>query len=145
MAYIRIWVHCVWATKRRIPYFTPANKMRVIQHIRENAADKQIYIDFLNIHRDHAHCLISLNVGQSIDRVMQLIKGESSRWINLHRVVESQFEWGDEYFAVSVSESQVNAVREYIKNQEQHHAAKTWEQEHAGFMERFGFQENPPA
>lgn len=140
MAYIRIWVHCVWGTKNREVYFTPANKMPIIEHIRENAVKKEIYIDFLNLCKDHVHCLISLNAGQSIDKIMQLLKGESSFWINKKRIFQGKFEWADEYFAVSVSESQVNTVREYIKNQEHHHAIKTWAQEYDKFMEKFGFQ-----
>jgi putative transposase len=139
MAYIRIWIHCVWGTKRRFPYFTPENTFHLLNHIRENANIKEIYIDFINAYRDHVHCLISLNAGQTIDKTMQLIKGESSCWMNKNHLVEGKFEWADEYFAVSVSESQVNKVREYIKNQEQHHAVKTWEQEYNEFIAKFGF------
>jgi len=50
-----------------------------------------------------------------------------------------KFEWQDDYFAVSVSESGVNSVREYIKNQEEHHKKKTFQQEYDEFMERYGF------
>lgn len=114
--------------------------MAIIEHIRENAIKKEIYIDFLNLCKDHAHCLISLNAGQNIDKIMQLLKGESSFWMNKNQIVQGKFEWADEYFAVSVSESQVKIVREYIKNQEQHHAVKTWQQEYDEFMEKFGFQ-----
>lgn len=44
-----------------------------------------------------------------------------------------------EYFAVSVSESGINKVREYIKNQEQHHQKKTFEQEYHEFIEKYDF------
>ncbi len=52
---------------------------------------------------------------------------------------KEHFEWQDEYFAVSVSESGVNAVREYIKNQETHHAKKILEEEHDEFIKKYGF------
>jgi hypothetical protein len=48
-------------------------------------------------------------------------------------------EWQDDYFAVSVSESAVNAVREYIKNQEEHHKKKTYKEEYDEFIEVYGF------
>lgn len=70
---------------------------------------------------------------------MNLIKGESSFWINKNKLTKMKFEWADEYFAVSVGESQLNKVREYIKNQEQHHKTKSWEQECKEFMEKYGF------
>ena len=49
---------------------------------------------------------------------MQLLKGESSFWINKNKLTKEKFEWQDEYFAVSVSESLIDQVRDYIKNQE---------------------------
>ncbi len=139
MSYIRIWIHCVWGTKKRIAYFNKTNTMQVIDHIRENAKKKDIYIDFINIHKDHVHCLLSLNAGHSIDKDMRLIKGESSFWINRNKIVQGKFEWADEYFAVSVSESQINTVRNYIKHQEKHHKVKTWEEEYNEFIDKYGF------
>ena len=139
MAYVRIWVHCVWGTKRKIPFLTKENKWKIIEHVKDNSKLKNIYIDHINGHIDHLHCLVSLNADQSIAKVMQLIKGESSFWINKNKFVDDKFEWADEYYAVSVSESQVGRVRKYIKNQEEHHRHKTWEQECEEFMVKYGF------
>lgn len=71
---------------------------------------------------------------------MQLIKGESSYWINRDKLCNKKFEWQDEYFAVSVSESIVGRVREYINNQEEHHRTKTYMQEYSEFVEKVGSQ-----
>jgi REP element-mobilizing transposase RayT len=71
---------------------------------------------------------------------MQLVKGESSYWINKQNLLNEKFEWQDEYFAVSVSESLVDKVRNYIKNQENHHIHKTWEEEYNELIEKYGFQ-----
>jgi REP element-mobilizing transposase RayT len=48
--------------------------------------------------------------------------------------------WQDKYFAVSVSESGVEAVREYIRNQDEHHKRKTFQQEYDEFMNLYGFE-----
>lgn len=111
-----------------------------MDHIKENALSKGIYIDFINGHREHIHCIISLNAEQQLSKVIQLIKGESSFWINKHNLVQGRFEWADEYFAVSVSESQINKVREYIKNQEQHHRKKSWDEEFNEFLKIYHFE-----
>lgn len=136
MAYVRIWIHCVWGTKRRIPFLNHENKTSILNHIRENAQSKGIYIDFINGHKEHIHCTISLNADQTLSKVIQLIKGESSFWINNNKLAQGKFEWADEYFAVSVRESQINAVRNYIKNQEIHHQKKSWEEEYEEFIEK---------
>jgi putative transposase len=139
MPFIKIWIHLVWATKKRAPLLTKDMRQQVFKHIRENGLNKGIHVDFINGHVDHAHWLVSLKSDQTIAYILQLLKGESSFWINKNNLCKEHFEWQDEYFAVSVSESGVNAVREYIKNQETHHARKTFEEEYDEFIKKYGF------
>lgn len=130
----------MWGTKNRIPVLNVKNIKPIIDHIKENALSKDFYIDFINGHREHIHCIISLNAEQQLSKVIQLIKGESLFWINKNDLVQGRFEWADEYFAVSVSESQINKVREYIKNQEQHHRKKSWDEEFNEFLKIYHFE-----
>lgn len=135
MSFIKVYIHFVWSTKNRIPFLaTPEIRQMMWKHIRENAKEKGIHIDFINGYAEHCHCLISLGVDQTIQKVIQLIKGESSFWINNQKIILDKFEWQDEYFAVSVSESVLDRVRNYIKNQEQHHCKKTFDDEHDEFI-----------
>jgi putative transposase len=139
MPYVKNWLHCVWGTKDRFPFLSGEMKYEVIKHIRTNTKTKNIYIDFLNGHSEHIHCLLSLNPDQSLSKVMQMIKGEASFWINKNGLTKRKFEWAEEYFAVSVSESHLPKVREYIKNQEEHHRVKKWEEEYKELLEQYGF------
>jgi REP element-mobilizing transposase RayT len=140
MPYLNIWIHLVWATKNREPLLKTIDlRKQLFNHIHENGFDKNIHIDFVNGYIEHAHALLSLQADQTISKIAQLIKGESSHWINKNNLLPGQFEWQDDYFAVSVSESRVNAVRDYIKNQEQHHQKITFQQEYDEFMEKYGF------
>lgn len=141
MPFIKIYIHFVWSTKNRIPHLDSKElRQKVWRHILENTKEKNIYIDFINGYSDHCHCLISLGVDQSPKQIMQLIKGESSRWINKNKLTKQKFEWQDEYFAVSVSESMVERVRNYIKNQEEHHKHKTYQEEYDEFMSKYNFK-----
>ncbi len=120
MSRVNIWIHAVWGTKRRLPYL--ANfKETMINHIRENAIKKNIFIDRIDGDVDHLHCLFKLNATMSVSRVMQLIKGESSCWANKNKIFRNKFEWCDDYYAASVSESDLDRVRRYIDNQAEHH------------------------
>jgi REP element-mobilizing transposase RayT len=85
MAYVKVWIHCVWGTKNRHPFLKGQIKRDVIDHIRSNAKEKGIYIDLINGHVQHVHCLIRLRADQTLAKVIQLIKGESSFWINKTR------------------------------------------------------------
>ena len=123
-----------------MPFLTKDNKWDILNHIKENSKLKGIYIDFINGNKEHIHCLISLKADESISRSIQLIKGESSFWINKNKLAKEKFEWADEYFAVSVSESQILKVRDYIKNQEEHHRNKSWQEEYEEFIQKYNFE-----
>jgi putative transposase len=141
MPFVKVYIHFVWSTKNRVQALnTPELRQKVWQHIRENAKKKDLFIDFVNGYAEHCHCLVSLGVDQTISKVMQLIKGESAFWFNKQRLTKQKLEWQDEYFAVSVSESQMETVRNYIKNQEEHHKHKTFQQEYDEFFIRYGFK-----
>lgn len=122
MPFIKIYIHLVFSTINRIPFLNSTEvRVKVWKHIKENASSKGIYLDMINGYSDHCHCLISLGSNQNIEKIIQLIKGESSFWINKNQLTKDKFAWQDEYFAVSVSESMIESVRNYIKNQEIHH------------------------
>ncbi|MGK9368720.1 IS200/IS605 family transposase [Melioribacter sp. Ez-97] len=135
MSWVRIWVHLVFSTKNREQYLnTKELRERVFQHIKENAKEKRIWLDSINGYKEHVHCLISLNKEQSISKVAQLIKGESSYWINKHKLTRMKFIWQDDYWAVSVSENKVESVREYIAKQQEHHRIKSFTEEVEEFI-----------
>jgi putative transposase len=139
MSFVKIWIHLVFSTKSRQPWLNKEFRYKLHQHIIENCKEKEIFLQAINGYTDHIHCLISLGKDQSVAKVAQLIKGESSFWINKQDVIEEVFSWQDDYFAVSVSESQVEAVVNYIKNQEKHHAKKSFAEEAEEFMTVYGW------
>lgn len=141
MSWIRIWIHLVFSTKNREPYFTSKEKReKIIEHIKSNVQKKDIWLEEINGHKEHIHCLISLGKEQSISKVSQLIKGESSKWINEEKLTKTKFFWQDDYWAVSVSESHLEQVKEYIRNQEEHHRTKSFTEEVDDFMKKYGWK-----
>ena len=140
MSYVKIWVHVVFSTKNRFPYLTKDIRYEVFNHIIENCREKTIFLQAINGYTEHIHCLISLGNDQSIASIAKLIKGESSFWINTQQLTAQKFSWQDDYFAVSVSESQVEKVVNYIKNQGIHHAKKSFDEEVEEFMKKYGWQ-----
>ncbi len=140
MPYIKIWIHLVWDTKNRQHYLNKEIRQQVFEHIKENAQTKGIFIDHINGYVEHVHCLVSLNSDQNIATIANLLKGESSFWINKNKLTKTKFGWQDEYFAASVSHSQVDKVRQYIRNQEEHHKMKTFQQEYDEFVSKYEFE-----
>ncbi|OFY85896.1 MAG: transposase [Bacteroidetes bacterium RIFCSPLOWO2_12_FULL_35_15] len=139
MSFVKVIIHAVWGTKSHYPFLTKEIMPKVIEHIRQNALSKQIFIDRLNGHTEHLHCLFALNADISIAKTLQLLKGESAYWINQEKLFQSKFEWADEYFAISVSESRLDKVREYIDDQESYHKKVAFMQEYEEFISRYNF------
>ncbi|MCR4418286.1 MAG: IS200/IS605 family transposase [Ignavibacteria bacterium] len=140
MPYTRVLIHLIWATKNREKLITKDKKQLLLNHIKENAKKKGIFIDTINCVEDHIHILISLGRDQTISKVVQLIKGESSHWWNSNSISKYKFEWQDEYMALSVSHSAIQKVRNYIKNQEEHHRVKNYLHEHNLFLKKYEFE-----
>jgi REP element-mobilizing transposase RayT len=138
MSYVKLWIHAVWGTKNHERILSKDFRHILFQHIRENAKEKQIYIDFINGDMEHIHCLLTLNADMTIAKVIQLIKGEAAYWANRNFLLKPKLEWADEYFAVSLSESMLNKVRNYIKNQEDHHKKMTFKDEYEKFIKMYG-------
>ncbi len=140
MPYTKMIVHLVWSTKKRLPLLRYDLRAVFLDHVRANAADKGIKIDLINCHLDHVHALISLEADQNLSKVISLLKGESSHWINQQKLILGKFAWQEDYFAVSVSESGLDRVRDYIRNQDKHHKKKSFQDEYEEFLRIYGFK-----
>ena len=140
MPFTKIWIHLIWATKNRYPFLTEQLLEKVISHINKNAINKGIHIDFINGYKEHIHALLSLKSDQSIAQVAHAIKGESSHWINQNNLTNTKFGWQEEYIAVSVSKSMIDKVRDYIKNQEEHHRKVGFNEEYNMLLKKHGFE-----
>ena len=90
---------------------------------------------------DHVHALVNLGPTLGIAKAVQVLKANSSRWMNEHP--GTRFEWQEGYFACSVSRSVVPKVRQYIANQEKHHRRMDSQQEFALLLKKHGFDVQP--
>jgi REP element-mobilizing transposase RayT len=97
--------------------------------MKENGRSKGVAVDSINGYMEHCHCLTALRATQTMSKVIQLMKGESARWINKKKLCNEKFEWQDDFYGVSVSEGDLDRVRRYINNQEEHHKKKSFAEE----------------
>lgn len=140
MPFVRAWTHFVWSTKNREPVLIDPYRDLLFEHIKENARQKNIWLDRINGYYDHVHCLVSLGKEQSIDKIAQLLKGESSFWFNNKSGFDThRLTWQNDYFAASVSERSIDTARAYIENQVAHHQKTPFETEYKQMMKEYGF------
>ncbi len=137
-SYHKIWLHYIWATKSRQPLITKELKPELNQHIRHYGNGNDIYVDMVNGDKNHLHSLVCLKPTQTPAEVINKLKGESSNWVNKTEYLGVKFAWQNGYSVFSVSGSNVKKVREYIKNQEQHHKKMTYLEEVEKFLKAYG-------
>ena len=118
--------HIIWCTKYRYRVLTGEVANRVRELIREICASNYVQIVSGSLSPDHVHILISAPPSVSLSKVMQYIKGKSSRKIlmefeHLRNRYWGQHIWARGYFAVTVGNLNEQQVQEYIENQEAHH------------------------
>lgn len=86
---------------------------------------------------DHVHILIGFRTTQALSELVQVVKRDSSKWINENKLVRGKFSWQEGFGAFSYSHSHLQNVIEYIKNQEEHHRELTFLEEYKTFLEKF--------
>ena len=137
----KIWIHAIWATKDRVPMIHSTVEQKIFLYISEQFRELGCPIRIINGMPDHIHCLFLLNPQKSIADIVKQIKGSSSHFINQNNLIVEKFAWQTGYAAYSVSESAVEKVFEYIKNQKSHHQKKTFQQEYEAFLKLYGLDE----
>ena len=78
-----------------------------------------------------------------MSELMKSVKSKSSKYINDHKLTQSRFEWQEGYGVFSYSQSQIDAVYQYIQNQEAHHRNQTFKDEYIEFLEKFKITYEP--
>jgi putative transposase len=138
-SYVKIWIHVVFGTKYRENLIVPTIKKEVHQIIIDEVNGLDCSLMAINGMPDHVHILFLMNAQKSIADIMKQIKGGSSYQINQKDLMTGKFAWQIGYGAFSVSESGIEKVKDYIKNQEIHHQKQTFQEEYERFLELHGF------
>jgi REP-associated tyrosine transposase len=89
---------------------------------------------------DHVHALISLPATISLAKAIQLLKGNSSKWIHETFPKMRSFAWQQGYGAFSIGVSGINVMVSYIRNQSEHHRTRTFREEFIAMLHKHGFQ-----
>jgi putative transposase len=115
--------HMVWITKYRYKILGGAMSKRLRELIRQGCEARGITIVSGNISKDHVHLLISCPPSLAPSKVVQYLKGRSSRLLQeefpeLKKQYWGQYLWARGYFCASVGSITEETIRQYIENQE---------------------------
>jgi REP element-mobilizing transposase RayT len=132
MSYTNLLYHVVYATKERAPLITPVLRPRLHAYLGGTVRGlKGVPIE-INGMSEHVHLLVRLRPTISVSEFLSSLKSNSSSWAK--RQTKGRFSWQSRYAAFTVSESQVERVRLYIRNQEKHHYKMSFEEEYRALL-----------
>lgn len=138
-SYIRNYLHITWGTKNRVRVFNNNSKIELKDFMIEKSKEIQTPVLAIHVQPEHIHILIDLPANLCLSDFAQKIKGSSSHWLNEQKLVKGKFSWQRGYGAFSVSASQLEIVKKYIRNQDEHHKKKSFEEEYIEWKRNYGF------
>jgi putative transposase len=118
--FTKLYLHLVWSTWDRAPLITPELLEAVDRCIRGECAKLGVEVMAFGGVADHVHLLVRFPTTVSIAELVKQVKGSSSHLANQRLRVP--FKWQGRYGAFTVSPSHVPRIRDYVLNQERHHA-----------------------
>lgn len=132
--------HVVFSTKSRKPLITESLCNEIHKYIGGIIRGEGGILLEIGGMPDHIHLALKFKADHSVADMMRRIKANSSKWVNEHNKISGRFSWQSGYGAFTVSESQADAVIDYIRRQNEHHRKKTFQEEFVQLLDRHGIQ-----
>src|SRR6476660_7992066 len=112
-SFVNCLMHCVFATKGRQPFINPQLQLRLWPYLGGIARENKIKALIIGGVEDHLHALLSIPSTLSIAKSIQLLKGNSSKWVHDTFKEHRNFEWQEGYGAFSIGISAIEGTQKY--------------------------------
>lgn len=137
----QVWLHLVFSTKNRDPTLvSPPFREQMFKMLAHELGGIGCFPRLAGGWIDHAHLVFGMSRTASIAEVVEHVKTETSRWAKKIDGGTNDFTWQSGYAVFSVSQSQLETVMEYVRNQEQHHAKRSFQDELRELCRRHGVE-----
>ena len=131
-------IHCVWSTKDRESSLNHQLRDRLWPYLGGIAKQNKMKALAIGGTGDHVHILISLPSILSVAKAVQLLKGNSSKWIRETFPTLRSFAWQEGYGAFSIGVSGIDATASYIRDQAAHHRTRSFRDEFMTMLRKHG-------
>jgi putative transposase len=134
----KILVHTVFSTKDRRPFLTD-DDLRAELHAYMGGVLKRHDCQPIIVGgvADHIHILHALGRTVTTSDIVKEVKRASSLWVKTQDPDLRDFAWQSGYGAFSIGASQIDAVREYINRQAEHHRSKSFQDEFRSLLAHY--------
>lgn len=141
--YTQIHIHIIFAVARRQCLIHAGIKDNLYKYITGIIQQQGHKLLAINGMPDHIHILIGLRPETALSDLVRDIKSSSSKHVNNEKWLQRKFAWQKGYGAFSYARSQLPAVIRYIRNQEEHHSRRTFQEEYLKTLQLFDVEYDP--
>ena len=133
---VRILAHIVLATENRTPWLANGVKTSLNFFVSNVLQDQGAHPVIIRAAANHLHVLCYLSETVSPARTIEAVKAKSSQWLRRRGGNFKDFDWEKKHEAFSVGEEQLEEVRAYIMDQEEHHENLSFQEEEMFLLRR---------
>jgi putative transposase len=133
----KVYLHVIFSTKHREPVLADGwreERFQVLGGAVNQSGCQSMVVGGV---ADHVHLLIQLGRTITIADMVRVVKISSSLWVNQTRGLPAPFHWQNGYAALSVSQSNVDAVADYVRRQPAHHERRSFQDELRDWLSRY--------
>lgn len=134
---VKNYLHIVFSTRCREPIVDASVELELHAYLGGVCKGLGCPPIIVGGYKDHIHILCLLSKKIALMTLVGEIKSHSSKWIKTKGEAYKNFYWQSGYGAFSVKPNEIDAVIQYIANQQEHHSSKTFQDEYRAFLNRY--------
>jgi len=135
-----ILTHIVFSTKDRAPMLDATVRPALHAYLATVARNVDCECFRVGGVADHVHLAVRLSRTLTMAKLIEELKTSSSKWLKTQSPALASYAWQRGYGAFSVGPSDLNALLQYIDNQEEHHRTRTFQDEYRAFFTKYGIE-----
>jgi REP element-mobilizing transposase RayT len=139
-SYRQLLYHLVFRTKDSLPTIKQDHSNQLYEYITGIIKNKDGHLYRINGVENHLHILTDMHPSQALSDFMREIKVSSSVWMKSSGYFPLFNGWADGYGSFTCSYMDMGRLIDYIKNQQEHHRKKTFEEEYRNLLLESGIK-----
>ena len=136
-SFAQLYVHLIFSTKNRKPFLDDEVRSRVhgyLATVIRNLDSPYVVVGGV---ADHVHILFDMGKMHAPVEFVEQVKRESSKFVKTLGPRYEKFYWQRGYGMFSVSPTHLASAEQYVRQQEEHHRTKTFQEEFREFLKRY--------
>jgi len=139
-SYRQLLYHIVFRTKNSMPSINLEYADQLFSYITGIIKNKNSHLYRINGTENHLHILTDLHPSYALSDFMKDLKVSTSGWVKERGLFPSFYGWADGYGSFTCSYMDLGDLIDYIKNQQEHHKKKSFEEEYRSLIMQSGIK-----